>query len=93
MRIMLSFSHDEIQREIPYAIIGETASRAIWDTGKRKRLWKVEFTESERETCYKIISQAKKWLMTTGVPDKGVMMSKSTYDLWHRLADFCYLIG
>lgn len=89
MRVMLSFSYEEIHRELPYAIIGETASRSIWDIGKRKRLWSREFTEAERETCYKIIAQAKKWLLTTGVPDKGVVMSTRTYDLWHRLADFC----
>lgn len=89
MRVMLSFSYDDIHRKLPYRIIGETASRSIWDTGKRKRLWKSEFTESEREACYKIISQAKRWLLTTGVPEKGVLMSASTYDLWHRLADFC----
>ena len=56
---MIELSNEEIQRNLPYAVIGETASRAIWETGKRKRLYAERFTESERELCNCIIRDAK----------------------------------
>lgn len=91
MRLYISLDRDEIQRTLPYAIIGETASCAIWDTGKRKRLFVQTFTEQERETCYWIIKLAKKWLLKTGVPD-DVKMRFTTLALWHRLAEFCAML-
>ena len=89
MRIYISFDHDEIQKELPYEIIGETVSRGIWETKKRKRLFSAEFTEQERESCYNIIALSKKWLLKTGCPDE-IKMTMNTYSLWHRLANFCY---
>lgn len=89
MRTMLRFDHDAIIDELPYALIGETTSRAIWNTGKRKRLWNKMFTRSEKRTCAKIISQSQKWLLTTGVPNE-VRMCGRTRMLWNKLADFCY---
>ena len=88
MKMYMSFDHDEIQKELPYAIIGETTTRWIWDTGKRKRLFAEAFTEQERESCYSIIAQAKKWLLKTGCPDE-IKMTMNTYALWHKLANFC----
>lgn len=88
MRLYISLDHDEIQQTLPYAIIGETASRVIWETSKRKRLFAQTFTEQERDLCYSIIAQAKKWLLRTGVPD-DVKMRFTTLALWHRLAAFC----
>lgn len=85
---MLELDYDEIREKVPYAIIGETASRAIWDTGKRKRAFAERFTPQEREACYDIIKQAKKWLLKTGCPER-VTMRTTTYALWHELADFC----
>ena len=91
MKLFISFDHDEIQREIPYEIIAETASRSVWDTGKRRRMWSNEFTEREKETCYRIIVQAKNWYLRTGVPEE-VKMSIATYNMWFRLANFCALL-
>ena len=88
MRVYLSFDHDEIQKELPYEIIGETVSRGIWETRKRKRRWSAEFTEQERESCYNIISLAKKWLLRTGCPEE-IKMTMTTYALWLKLANFC----
>lgn len=88
MRVYLGFSGDEIRNEIPYEIIGETASRSIWDTGKRKRRWASEFSEREREICYRLISQAKSWYLRTGCPEE-VKMTQETYYMWFRLANFC----
>lgn len=85
---MIELDHDEIQSKLPYAVIGETASRAIWNTGKRKRLWASTFTESEMDTCNEIIRKAKKWLLVSGCPDREKMRT-TTYALWLKLADFC----
>lgn len=88
MNIYLAFSHDEIPRELPYMVIGEMTSRSVWDTGKRRRRWSTEFTEQEREACYKIIKQAKRWLLGRGIPDE-VKMTTGTFALWQKLGNFC----
>ena len=88
---MIEFDRGEIQRNLPYAVIGETTSRAIWETGKRKRLFAERFTEAERELCYSIIRDAKKWLLKTGCPE-SVKMRTTTYAMWWRLAEFCACI-
>ena len=92
MRAYIEFSHDEVQKEIPYMIIAETTSRAIWDTGKRKRMMSQVFTETEREHISKIKAQAHQWALVKGVPLEGVKMTISTYKLWHKLAEFCVSI-
>ncbi len=89
MKLMITYSHDEIQEELPYEIIGETASRSIWETGKRKRLWDAAFSENEKEACRRIIRQAKSWLLGKGVPEE-ITMSLKTRELWYRLADLCF---
>ena len=85
---MIEFDRDEIQRRLPYEIIGETASRAVWETGKRKRLFAERFAENERDMCNCIIRDAKKWLIKTGCPE-SVKMRATTFDLWLRLGEFC----
>lgn len=85
---LMQFDREDIQKHVPYAIIGETASRAVWDTGKRKRHFAEAFTEKERELCYYIIKKAKRWLLVTGCPESDKMRA-TTYALWLRLADFC----
>ena len=89
--VMMTFDHDEIQRNLPYAVIAEVASSARWNTGRCKRLFKERFTESERELCYEIIKKAKKWYLVTGAPDEEKMRA-STFAMWERLAEFCTLI-
>lgn len=88
MKLYLEFDHDEIQRELPYQIIAETTSRSIWDTGRRKRLMSQLFTERERDMVSKIRYQAHSWMFYKGVPE-NVKMTRDTYLLWHKLADFC----
>ena len=85
---MIEFDRDEIQQRLPYDLIGETASCAVWNTGRRKRLFKERFTETERELCYEIIKRAKKWLLVTGVPESEKMRA-TTFALWIRLGEFC----
>lgn len=87
-RIMLVLTNDEIHESIPYGVICETMCGARWDTGRRRRAWATEFTESERAACSRLGKQARRWYLTTGVPDE-VTMSVHTYELWQRLGAFC----
>lgn len=89
MKMFIEFSHDEIQNGIPYQIIAETTSRSIWDTGRRKRLMSQLFSEAERRHIAEIRRQAHMWALVKGVPMNGVKMTISTYQLWHKLAEFC----
>lgn len=89
MKIYLELTHDEIQNQIPYAIIAETTCRSIWNTGRRKRAYAAAFTETEREHLCKIRRQAYMWALVKGVPAEGVRMTPKTYDLWQKFADFC----
>lgn len=86
--LMIQMSHDDIKRLLPYAMIAETSSRSVWNTGKRKRAFSERFTETERAACYRIIQQAKDWAFRKGVPE-SICMSTKTYALWGILGDFC----
>jgi hypothetical protein len=88
MKFYIALNHDEIQERIPYAIVAETMSSVVWGTGKRKRLMKQWFTESEIEAIYRLHKQAYSWYCVKGVPDE-VKMTMKTYCLWHKLANFC----
>lgn len=91
MKLYISLNHDEIQERIPYPIVAETMSRSVWNTGKRKRLMKQYFNESEIEATYRIHKQAHSWYLVKGVPDE-VKMTLHTYELWQRLANFCCML-
>lgn len=91
MKLYISLNHDEIQERIPYPIVAETMSRAVWNTGKRKRLMKQYFTESEIEAIYRLHKQAYSWYLVKGVSDE-VKMTLHTYELWQRLANFCCML-
>jgi hypothetical protein len=88
MKFYIALNHDEIQERIPYAIVAETMSSAVWGTGKRKRLMKQWFTEAEIEAIYRLHKQAHSWYCVKGVPEE-VKMSVNTYNLWQKLANFC----
>lgn len=87
-RIMLTLTHDEIQANIPYAMICETRFGRAWGTGRRRRAWLKEFTEQERETAGRMFRQAYDWYLVHGVPDEVTMTAK-TFALWIRLGEFC----
>ena len=84
----LILSHDEVNEQIPYALICEMMSGSRWNTGKRKRLMKERFTESEIDAIYRLHKQAYDWYLRKGVPDE-VKMTVQTYALWQKLANFC----
>ncbi len=88
MTFYIALNHDEIQERIPYAIVAETMSSAVWGTGKRKRLMKQWFTETEIDAIYRLHKQAHSWYCVKGVPEE-VKMSVNTYNLWQKLANFC----
>lgn len=87
-RVIIALTREEVERKIPYRLICETMCGARWDTGRRRRLWRYEFTESERKACSKMKAQAHSWYLKTGVPDE-VHMTLGTLGLWERLGNFC----
>lgn len=86
--VMLKLSRDEIQKEIPYAAICEARYGARWSAARRKRRWKQEFTDAEKEKAARLFSLSHTWYLVKGVPEK-VTMSISTYAFWQKLGDFC----
>ena len=87
-RLMIVLERDEIQEQLPYSLICMTREGSVWNTMHRKRRWKFEFTDSEKEAATKIFRQARSWTLVTGVPDE-VTMSTKTYQLWQKLGSFC----
>lgn len=79
---------DEINRNIPYAIVCETMSGSRWNTGRRKRLMKEQFTQTEIEAIYRLHKQAHSWHLVKGVPEE-LRITPHILALWHKLADFC----
>lgn len=88
MKLYISLNKDEIYEQIPYAIVAETMSGARWNTGRRRRLMKQQFTEAEIEATYRLHKQAYSWHLVKGVPEE-VKMTMNTYHLWQKLANFC----
>ena len=87
-KMMIVLSRDEVMQSINYPLICTTMSSAVWETGRRRRLWAEAFTESERRACYELRNKAHSWYLKKGVPDE-VTMALSTLGLWQRLAAFC----
>ena len=57
MKMYVELSHDEVVKKIPYAVICEGRYGKDWDTGRRKRLWKEQFTEEEQPFAEALISE------------------------------------
>lgn len=88
MEVMIKLNAEEIREIIPYQLICETVYGARWDTGKRKRAYKLWFNEKERTKARKLFVLAHKWALSTGVPEE-VTMSRDTLNLWNKLGMFC----
>lgn len=88
MDFYIALNREEIQERIPYAIVAETMSSAVWNTMRRKRLTKEFFTDAEMDAIYRLHRQARDWYLYKGVPDE-VKMTVKTYCLWQKLANFC----
>ncbi len=89
--VILEMTHDEVQEQIPYAMICETRFGSKWNTMRRKRLWAEQFTEAERKHASNLFKQSRLWYLVKGVPEK-VEMTSNTLALWLKLADFCVAI-
>ena len=89
MKVFMELNRDEIHSLLPYMIIAETTKRAVWSTGRRKRMFSKIFTEGERKRCYEIAATAGRWAFVSGIPD-SVRMTSETLVLWRKFADFCY---
>lgn len=85
--IYIVMTRDVVQRNIPYAVVAEVMGGARWNTGKRKRLMKEQFTEDEMDAANRLYATAMRWLYH-GVPGE-VKMTGRTLALWHKLAAFC----
>ena len=79
---------DEINQNIPYPVVAETMSGSRWDTGKRKRMMKERFDETEMNAIYRMHKQARQWYLIKGVPDE-LRITPHILALWHKLASFC----
>ena len=91
MRMMLVLNQDEIREQIPYQMICFARYGSSWNTMRRKRAWKEQFSEQEREASDRLFRMAYRWTLTTGVPDEQTM-SLNTLRLWQKLGDFCGMI-
>lgn len=87
-KLMMILTSKEVHANIPYSLICMTRYGARWDTMRRKRLWKTEFTDSEREAASKLFSKSHNWTVGKGVPNE-VKMTIKTFELWQKLGDFC----
>ena len=87
-KIMYVLTAQEIHECIQYALIAMTRYGSAWGTMRRKRRWKEEFTDAEREKAGELFRKAYSWTCGRGVPDK-VTMSAGTLALWKKLEAFC----
>ena len=85
----LVLDRDEINVEIPYALVCETMGSARWNSGRRKRLMKQWFTETEINAISRLYRQAHSWHLVKGVPDE-LRITPHILKLWQKLGDFCY---
>ena len=87
-KIMLVMTHEEVDTNIAYSLICFSRYGSAWDTGRRRRAWLADFSESEREAAGRLFRMAHNWTVGRGVPDT-VQMSRKTFHLWQKLGDFC----
>ena len=85
---MVKLTAEEVHGNIPYSLICMTRYGSSWDTGRRRRAWLADFSESEREAAGRLFRMAYDWTVGRGVPDK-VAMTEKTFRLWQKLGDFC----
>ena len=87
-KLFLQLSSDEVNVNIPYAMVCMTRYGASWNRMFRKLRWTEEFTEQERNSAERLFKQSHDWLLGRGVPSY-VKMTFDTFNLWHKLGNFC----
>lgn len=85
---IITFSSDEVNQKIPYALICQVRYGSMWNVSKNQREYEKKFTEEEREEAETIFRQAHKWYTTSGVPNQVSMLMR-TFVLWLKLGEFC----
>ena len=87
MEVMYKLKATDLSK-LPYQLVAETTHRSIWNTGYRKRMMEVTFTDEERKNIDTIIQLSRRWV-SKGAPTE-VILTSSMVILWKRLGDFCY---
>ena len=85
---MMKLTVEEVLANIPYDLICMVRYGCTWSSGRRRRAWLADFSESEREAAGRLFRMAHNWTVGRGVPDT-VQMSRKTFHLWQKLGDFC----
>lgn len=86
--VMMKLTAEEVNANIAYSLICFTRYGSTWDTGRRRRAWLADFSETERKSAERLFRTAHVWTVGKGVPDT-VRMTESTFHLWRKLAEFC----
>ena len=81
---MMKLTVEEVRANIPYDLICMVRYGCTWSSGRRRRAWLADFSESEREAAGRLFRMAHNWTVGRGVPDT-VQMSRKTFQLWQKL--------
>ena len=84
----ITLTREQIQMNIPYALICETQQGARWHTKRRLASFRAAFTEEERTAARRLFKLAYDWHLVKGVPE-SVRMSSFITKLWLKLGDYC----
>ena len=88
---MMKLTVEEVRANIPYDLICMVRYGCTWSSGRRRRAWLADFSESEREAAGRLFRMAHNWTVGRGVPDT-VQMSRKTFHReksarWHTCQD------
>jgi len=67
MELAVKYSRDEINAEIPYAVIVENWDKRL--SGRGKRMYEEEFSLKERMSIGNYYPRFYKWYLVKGVPE------------------------
>jgi len=85
MELAVRYSRDEINAEIPYAIIVENWDKRLF--GKGKRLYDQTFTLREKMSIGGYYTKFYKWYLVKGVPPHSTFVVRNV-ELLKRAGDF-----
>ena len=75
---MMKLTVEEVRANIPYDLICMVRYGCTWSSGRRRRAWLNDFSESEREAAGRLFRMAHNWTVGRGVPDTVQMGRRST---------------
>ena len=65
---MMKLTVEEVRANIPYDLICMVRYGCTWSSGRRRRAWLADFSESEREAAGRLFRMAHNWTVGRGVP-------------------------